>query len=123
MFPDSVADRLLTVIVTGWLTVIGGWFRCRDLGAAAFHGDSHPDALSQGVSDHLLNRRLPLGGSPERCAVTHRRRGVGGEPARHDPGPQQRRDTHPPEHAFPAPDQVNGVPAGSSELGCHGYVI
>src|ERR1035438_4204663 len=60
MFPDSVADRLLTVIVTGWLTVIGGRVRWRDLSAAAFHGDSHPDTLRQGIRDHLLNRRLPL---------------------------------------------------------------
>src|ERR1019366_2546647 len=119
MFPDSLTDRLLTVIVTGWLTVIDGRFRCRDLSAAAFHGDSHPDALSQGISDHLLNRRLPLGSPPVRRAVTHRSRGMSGEPARHDPGPQQRRDTHPPEHALPPPDKINGVPAGSSELGCH----
>src|ERR1019366_3537967 len=103
MFPDSVADRLLTVIVTGWLTVISGWFRCRDLSAAAFHSDSHPLALSQGISDHLLNRRLPLGGPPELSAVTHRSRSMRRKPARHNPGPQQRRDTQPPQHPLTAP--------------------
>src|ERR1039457_3363294 len=91
MFPDSLTDRLPTAVLTGWLTVIRRWFRRRDLSAAAFHGDSHPDALGQGVSDHQLNRRLPLGGSPERRTVPNRSRSMSRQPARHNPGPQQRR--------------------------------